>query len=205
MGWFVEGWLPNLSLASGLGDLEGCVSLVCCSDLVLTRTNNHPYNPYSDLTSKQNKKKGEFIDLLLINHQSSFINHNNSYIYVIILISYAFLPEKYLFLKPLTSPCSSYKSSHETPICPLRPLSQDILLQLSCTRFRQLIHNFHLPRHHKPADPTLIFRPFNNICPTDLLFPLHRDECLGSFPPMRVCYRHHCCLEDVWMGSQHTF
>ena len=88
MGWFVEGWLPNLSLASGLGDLEGCVSLVCCSDLVLTRTNNHPYNPYSDLTSKQKnktkKKKGESIDLLLINHQSSIINHNNSYIYIYI-------------------------------------------------------------------------------------------------------------------------
>lgn len=53
-------------------------------------------------------------------------------------------------------------SSLRIPIAPC-PLPQNILLNLPRTRLGQLPYNFHLPRHHEPANMAMFFRPRNDL------------------------------------------
>lgn len=68
-----------------------------------------------------------------------------------------------------------------------RPLPQNILLNLPRTRLWQLLHNLHLPRHHKLRNRTLMLGPSNQILSHHLLTFFDGNESLRSFTPMRVC------------------
>lgn len=80
-------------------------------------------------------------------------------------------------------------SIHHVPVRPFRPLSQNILLHLSGTSLRKLLHYLYLTRYHEFADGALMFRPFNYFLTTKCLAMTHRHEGLGSFTPMGVCNR----------------
>lgn len=88
----------------------------------------------------------------------------------------------------------------QTPTPPLRPLPQHILLDLPGTRLRQLVHNLHLPGHHKPANPGMFLGILDDVLPCQALPLLHRNERLRALSPVRVCYRDDAALEDVRVG-----
>jgi len=99
---------------------------------------------------------------------------------------------------------SWYYSLLSTPI-PFGPSPQNVLADLSCTRLRQLLYDFTLPRDHESRHGWMISTPLNERFIRHLLPWLDSYKCLWSFSPLFVCDGCNAAFEDVGVGYDDRF
>lgn len=89
----------------------------------------------------------------------------------------------------------------------LCPFSEYVLLDFSCTRFRQLIHYYNLPRHHEPTDVALLLSPLNDFIAQRLTARtiFGRNEGFGSLTPVRICNCTNTHFENRRVRREHAF
>ena len=91
----------------------------------------------------------------------------------------------------------------QTPVGPLCPLPEDILLHLPGTRLWKLRNNLNFPGNHKSADSAHILCPLDYILAFNLLAWLDSDERLGPLAPVGIWDGDDSYLEDVGVRGEH--
>jgi hypothetical protein len=90
---------------------------------------------------------------------------------------------------------------------PLCPLPKHILLNLPCTRLRQLCHNFHLARHHEATNAAVLFGPLNHLLTQRLAIRsvFGGYKCFWTLAPVRIGDGADANFEDGGVGREHGF